>query len=668
MATFTERLELLISGQSTSAVSALNKTATASEELTLKQKAMGVATSGATNALTSLGIPAEATGSALKVAAGAAAALGAVKVAEWAIGATNETAALSDEIRNFSRASGAGAEDSSRWVAALDDLQVSTEAGSKAAFKLGREAATGGDKLAQFGVEVAKNKDGTTNLTETLLNVADAYVATDDPAQRAALAAAAFGKAGKDLIPVLEQGRKGLQDFFAGAEQGHQIMSQDDLDRMRSYELAIDNLGDAFRGIKIEVGKAAAPILTTFANTLSDSLTAVDDATARFGGLGKVISTGIDFSPLGEGMHLVSSASKLLAGDFAGAGEQFARSLPVIGGVIGLFDDGADSTTKFADAQTKLKDAQAQVLNLTAAGATNTKDYADAVRDANAAQAEVDATTQKVTKALTDQSVAEFEATQQHLALASAGLAVQQSMLNLSGALADETQATNDATAAAQFGVDQSATVQAAHLKTEDAILKVIAAAQAKAVQEAGPSATASEKATAANEATAASIASIAQTTPGAIKALQDLGYQVITLPSGEVVVTANTTDAERKIANLQAQIAEFIRFASQPGAFNPPIGVGFGPTSAQSVGIAAAPAAALGAAEADTLDVEAVTPMPVGAGRAVMPLTAAAPVINLAVTVQTKGLGADAPEIQRAVVEAVRGYVERNGRLVGIA
>jgi hypothetical protein len=37
-------------------------------------------------------------------------------------------------------------------------------------------------------------------------------------------------------------------------------------------------------------------------------------------------------------------------------------------------------------------------------------------------------------------------------------------------------------------------------------------------------------------------------------------------------------------------------------------------------------------------------------------------------VNVNAGGLGADAPEIQRAVVAALRGYVGRNGRLLGIA
>lgn len=54
----------------------------------------------------------------------------------------------------------------------------------------------------------------------------------------------------------------------------------------------------------------------------------------------------------------------------------------------------------------------------------------------------------------------------------------------------------------------------------------------------------------------------------------------------------------------------------------------------------------------------------------AVVPLDRAGGFGNvfLTVNVTTTGLGADAPEIQRAVVEAVRGYVDRNGRLVGVA
>ncbi|MDQ4091516.1 MAG: hypothetical protein M3163_14620 [Actinomycetota bacterium] len=91
-----------------------------------------------------------------------------------ALDATNEVVALAGEIRNFQRASGASAEDSSRFVAVLDDLGISSDDGAKAIFKLNREIGEGGTNLAKYGVEVAKTNEGTADAVGTLLNLADA--------------------------------------------------------------------------------------------------------------------------------------------------------------------------------------------------------------------------------------------------------------------------------------------------------------------------------------------------------------------------------------------------------------------------------------------------------------------------------------------------------------
>jgi hypothetical protein len=40
----------------------------------------------------------------------------------------------------------------------------------------------------------------------------------------------------------------------------------------------------------------------------------------------------------------------------------------------------------------------------------------------------------------------------------------------------------------------------------------------------------------------------------------------------------------------------------------------------------------------------------------------------NVTINITTTGLGADAPQIQRAVVQALRGYTTRNGPITGIA
>lgn len=199
------------------------------------------------------------------IAAGSAVAAAGVGV--LAVKVTNAWSSYATSVREFQRASGASAEDASRFVAVLDDLEIDASAAATAVFRLGRVDA---GNLRAVGVEIAHTSDGTTDLTATLLNVADAYNATLDPARRSEIAFAAFGRQGRDLVPLLEQGREGLARFFAGAEGHHQVLSQEELNRAREYDLAIDELSDTWSGLGREIAALAAGPLTFFIDRLSD--------------------------------------------------------------------------------------------------------------------------------------------------------------------------------------------------------------------------------------------------------------------------------------------------------------------------------------------------------------------------------------------------------------
>jgi hypothetical protein len=264
---------------------------------------------------------------------------------------------LAGEVRNFKQLSGASAEESSRFVAVLDDFGISAETGANAVFKLGRGAETNKDKLADLGVEIARNANGSVNLTETTLNVADAYAKTNDPAKRAELTTLAFGKAGKDLIPVLEQGRKGLDEFFEGADNNFQLLSDEDLAKAREYELAMDALGDATSGLSREIGASAAPAVADFANAIANLVTAADNALGSVGGLGTVIES-------------VGDAALSIMGP-AGA---FVSGKGVLDDLTGATDETAVAAEELAASNAELEEATADVT-------VAQKDAAQAAKD-----------------------------------------------------------------------------------------------------------------------------------------------------------------------------------------------------------------------------------------------------------------------------------------------
>lgn len=247
----------------------------ATDSISKKLNSLGPMGKRAGGALDKLGLSGVSMGAAVTAGAGAAA----TAITAFAADAVRDYIKLAGEIRNFQRVSGASAEEASAFVAVLDDMGVEAEAGSKAIGKLARA------DLAQLGIEVARNKDGTTNLVETLLNLADAYKATADPAEKQRLVFAALGKSGADLIPILEQGRVGLKRFFEGVEGTEQIFSQKQIDEAREYELAVDDLQDAFGDLQRGAARELVPALSDVALVMATTVRAAGDLKGVIGKL-----------------------------------------------------------------------------------------------------------------------------------------------------------------------------------------------------------------------------------------------------------------------------------------------------------------------------------------------------------------------------------------------
>lgn len=224
-------------------------------------KQVGNASEGIATHLRTVGT--EATGMGGLVQAGALAAAGAIVA--FATKSVDAYYDMAQSVLAFQRASGASAEQASALVAAFDDVGISAEVGAKAIFQLGKRLEENGTKLSGYGVSAVRGADGNVDLAQTLKSVADAYVNTTDPAQRAALVTAAFGKAGQQLIPILERGRQGIDELYASAAATNQILTQDEIQKADDFRMAIDDLNDAWKQFEIESGKALVPLLTDLA-------------------------------------------------------------------------------------------------------------------------------------------------------------------------------------------------------------------------------------------------------------------------------------------------------------------------------------------------------------------------------------------------------------------
>lgn len=129
---------------------------------------------------------------------------------------------LGENIGRLSQKTGIGAQ-------ALSDLRAAAQNGgvdfeelgtSLVKFSVNLQKAQAGAKESQrafdaLGVSV-KNSDGSYKKTgDVILEVADAFKAAKDGPEKAAVAVALFGRAGADLIPVLDKGKEAIKNVGA---------------------------------------------------------------------------------------------------------------------------------------------------------------------------------------------------------------------------------------------------------------------------------------------------------------------------------------------------------------------------------------------------------------------------------------------------------------------
>ncbi len=73
--------------------------------------------------------------------------------------------------------------------------------------------------LKNFADYLVKTKGNTNNLEQSLLEVADRFAKTKDSAEKTALAVEMFGRNGMKMIPLLNQGKEGLEEYIASARK-----------------------------------------------------------------------------------------------------------------------------------------------------------------------------------------------------------------------------------------------------------------------------------------------------------------------------------------------------------------------------------------------------------------------------------------------------------------
>lgn len=142
--------------------------------------------------------------------------------------------------------------------------------------KLSVAIANGNDALVAMNINT-RNTDGTLKSTRQVLGeVADKFKSYEDGASKTALAVQLFGKAGAELIPLLNAGADSLDAFDEMARKLGLTLTDETAARAEKFNDTLDLMGQGFKGISMQVAAQLLPTLEGLADQFFSSMTEGD--------------------------------------------------------------------------------------------------------------------------------------------------------------------------------------------------------------------------------------------------------------------------------------------------------------------------------------------------------------------------------------------------------
>jgi hypothetical protein len=319
--------------------------------------------------------------------------------------AINTASKWATEVATIKRMTGMAAEESSRWAYAMKLTGIDTTTSTRLLVQLTKATELHADKLRAAGVEIARNADGSTDLTGTLLNLSDAYKDSTNTAGKNAEVIKILGLRGSqatDALRLLGKGSEELNRTLAQTPEGL-LLNDKNLKDAADFKQSMRELNIEFQAIFVTVGKELIPVirdLTKIAIDVMPAITAtVKGTVAAFEGLVAQVKPFVNtwgamasFIPGMDGMaesmknfgNQTDSAGKALADMTNGAanvdmlGDSIDSAADKMGRLAGAVSSyfsaqrsEAQAIKGVTDAKAKLAEAEAEAAELRAKGAVD---------------------------------------------------------------------------------------------------------------------------------------------------------------------------------------------------------------------------------------------------------------------------------------------------------
>lgn len=263
---------------------------------------------------------------------GLLAGLGAALSVAGLIAAGKAALDTADELSKLSQKTGISVESLSLLKPIAEQSGISMEGLAKGLQKLATAmvgAASGSAEqvgtFERLGVSVTDAAGKLRPTEAVLLDLADAFAAMPDGAEKSALAVKLFGKSGVELIPFLNQGRAGIEQLKLKFKELGLEISGDTARAAEKFNDTLDTVKQALQGIAMKVAEAALPALQKLADALVALASHGDEIMSTLRVLGEVLVAVLAVKGVAAVAKLIESANLLKA--------VFTRFLPVLAAV-----------------------------------------------------------------------------------------------------------------------------------------------------------------------------------------------------------------------------------------------------------------------------------------------------------------------------------------------
>lgn len=230
---------------------------------------------GAATGIGKLGGALGAVGASVGAAVGALAAVEAGAIAIALHGA--EAAA---QIGELSKKTGVSTEALSGLGFAAKQTGVDQQALSSGLEKLNKSIfaaavapASAQNAFTRLGIAVKDSSGNLRSTEDVFADVAEKISSIESPAARGALAIQLFGKGGSELLPLLLEGKSGIDEFLDSAKKFGIVIDEQTAESAHRFEQTLGDIKAAGEGASLQLTQALLPALTSVSTALKDGLT-----------------------------------------------------------------------------------------------------------------------------------------------------------------------------------------------------------------------------------------------------------------------------------------------------------------------------------------------------------------------------------------------------------